>query len=273
MKKLLVSLLFAPLFAFAQNTSEAPAKAVAVDSVEGTRIEYDILRRVDGQNIKIMVVTDGGGGGGQEPEVQMPSTVNMNQIVGISAKGAVLGEPAMPMPKWAGNGAEGPDMERIIIKPVQESFLMDFAKRQWVQVMRSEHDPEKKTYCTLKDFSTPKDWKEGKKTKKIAGYECKKHTCTLEDLEYTVWVSTELEGSFSPKPELFPPGKGVVLAFESDDLSYTAKNISLNVKVPAPSNTPADAVTLTPAEMNAKRMEFVQKAMPGGGGVRMIRRN
>ncbi len=272
MKKLLVSLLFAPFFAFAQTTPNAPAKTVAVDSVEGTRIEYDILRRIDGQNIRMVVVTDGGaGGGGQEPEVQMPSTVNMSQTVGISAKGAVLSEPAMPMPKWAGSGSEGADMERIIVKPVQESFNMDFGKRQLAQVMSSEHDPEKKTYCTIKDFSTPKDWKEGKKTKKIAGYECKKHTCTLEDLEYTVWVTTELDGSFSPKSDLFPPSKGVVLAFESDDLSYMAKTVTLKVNVPAPTTVPADAVTLTPDEMKAKRREFAQKAMPGG--MRMIRRN
>ena len=272
MKKLLVSLLFAPLFSFAQTSPTTPAKPVAVDSVEGMRIEYDILRRVDGQNIRMVVVTDGGGGGGgHEPEVQMPSTINMSQIVGISAKGAVLSEPAMPMPKWAGSGPEAPDMERFIVKPVQESFNMDFGKRQLAQVMTSEHDPEKKTYCTIKDFSTPKDWKVGKKTKKIAGYECKKHTSTLEDLEYTVWVTTELEGSFSPKSDLFPPNKGVVLALESDDLSYTAKTVALKVKVAAPASTAADCVPLTPAEMKAKRMEFAQKSMPDG--MRMIRRN
>ena len=152
--------LFATL-ASAQNT-DPKLMPPALDSTDGYRINYEITRRVDGQNIKIMVVTDGGNGGGGEPE--MPSTITLNQSVGIFSTGASLGDPQMPMPKgtpgWDGKDDDG--AERVIIKPTQETFGMDFEKRQFTRAMHSKHDPEKKTYYYNEALSTPKDWKESK---------------------------------------------------------------------------------------------------------------
>lgn len=263
--------LFLWTFAAAQTTTPA-AKPAAVDSTDGFSIQYDITRRVDGQNIRIVIVTDGPQGEGNEP--QMPSTILMTQTAGVSPLGAVLSEPQMPMPKgmpgW--ENKEGGDVDRIIVRPVQETFGVNFEKREFLRTMRSEHDAEHKVYYHAEPLVTPKDWKEGKKTKKIAGFECQKATCTVEDVEYTVWYTTALPGTFSPMAKIFPPAAGVVLALESDDQAYLATNVAQQVKVAKPAALPADAVLLTPDEMKAKRRAFAEKAMPQGGNIR-IRRN
>jgi GLPGLI family protein len=250
--------------ATAQNTDSKPLP-IKLDSTDGYRINYEITRRVDGQNIKMVVVTDGNAGGA-EPD--LPATITLNQTVGIFATGASLGEPQMPMPK----GMDDDGAERVIIRPVQETMGMDFEKREFTRSMRSSFDPEKKSYYFTEPLTTPKDWKEAKKTKKIAGFECKKATCTFEEAEYTVWYTTELPGTFSPLSNVFPPNGGVVLGLESDDQAYITLSIDQQVRVAKPANITEDAIKLTPAEMKAKRREFTQKAMSEGGNIR-IRRN
>lgn len=240
---------------------------IKTDSTNGIRIQYDITRRVDGQNIKIVMI---GGNGEQGGAPEIPPTITIGQAAGLSEAGAMMGEPQMPMPKLP-PGMEGkpggPTPERIIVRPTQEQAFIDMKKRQFVRLMRSKYDPENKTYYTAEALTTPKDWKEGKKTKTIAGVNCQKATCTVGDLEYTVWFTTELPGNFSPKANIYPPA-GVVLGLESDEESYMATAVNRDTKVAKPATLPADAVSLTADEMKAKRREFAQKAMPAGGMMR-----
>lgn len=265
---------------FAQTTPSVPP--VKVDSTTGFSIHYDILRRVDGQNVRIVVVTAGNG-----PEdnaaPETPSTISQDQTAYVSATGAVLTEPKMPMPKmWMEKKKEDTQKEEkedgdvkeehIIVRPVQETFSMNFTQGTLVRSMTSEHDPEHKTYYTTEPLTTPKDWKTGKKTKKIAGFECVKATCTLDGLDYTLWYTTDLPGTFCPLSKLWPGTPGVVLALESDDQSFTATEIKNPVRVAQPVQVQAEAVPLTPEEMKAKRRSFIEKAMPGGANIR-IRKN
>lgn len=150
---------------------------------------------------------------------------------------------------------------------------MDFDRGVLMRSMTSTHDPEHKTYYTTEKLSVPQDWKTGKKTKKVAGYECTKATCTLEGLEYTIWYTTALPGTFSPLSKLWPGTPGVILALESDDQSFTATEVLHPVRVASPVLPATDAVSLTPEEMKAKRRAFIEKAMEGEGPVRVIRRN
>jgi hypothetical protein len=238
--------------------AQTPAKQMPVptpaDSTDGVLIQYDITRKVDGQNIRVVVVTEGSNG---------------SEGAGISATGVDLTEPQMPMPKMPDNG--GPGMERIIVKPVKETFSMDFSQRTMTRAMTSEHDPEHKTYVNTVPLTTPTDWKADKKTKKVAGYDCKRATCTVDEEEFTVWYTTDLPGTFSPLSKVFPPSAGVVLALESDEQAFAATTVQTAVKVAKPASVPADAIALTPDEMKAKRREFVQKAFPQGGAIQMRR--
>ncbi len=261
------------LFAFVAGLAFCHAAfaqtATPTDSVAGFSIDYDIVRKVDGQNIRIVIAGDAPGG--NEGAMQMPSTITLKQTAGISTAGAFLSEPQMPMPKLPPGAPEGADVQRVIIRPVKETFGMDFEKRTMTRLMTSEHDPEHKTYANTTPLTTPTDWKADKKTKKIAGYTCNRATCTTAEEEFTVWYTTELPGAFSPFLKVFPPERGVVLGLESDEQSFTATAVRTSVKVPAPAVLPADAVILTPDELKAKRREFVQKAMPQGGSFQMRR--
>jgi hypothetical protein len=263
------SILFALLGLSTFVSAQQPIKTdtTASDSIKGIVIQYDITRRVDGQNIKIVII---GGSGDQGGGPEAPPTITIGQSASLSELGAMMGEPQMPMPKLppgVDEEQEGVQIERMIIRPTEEQSFMDMKKRQFVRVMSSKFDPEHKTYYSTEALTTPKDWKESKKTKKIAGITCKKATCTIDNLEYTVWFTTELPGTFSPKAHIFPTA-GVVLGIESDEESYEATAVTRDVMVVKPATVPANAELMTPDAMMAKRREFAQKAAPPGGMMR-----
>ncbi|HEY9258631.1 hypothetical protein, partial [Chitinophaga sp.] len=68
---------------------------------------------------------------------------------------------------------------------------VDLANKKYEQVFTTFGD-DKKTYYTEEDFILTANTKSSDKTKKIAGYNCKKATIQLKDDTYTVWYTTEL---------------------------------------------------------------------------------
>ncbi|WP_041258370.1 hypothetical protein [Fibrella aestuarina] len=122
--------------------------------------------------------------------------------------------------------------------PFEETQYTDLATGKTVQIMTITADSlHKESYRSETPVTRPADWQVTSKTKKLLGYTCQKITCTIKEQPCAVWVTTELPYTFSPAPQ-FTPDKGVVLAIESDDLTYRATRLNAG---------PVDAATLLPS--------------------------
>jgi GLPGLI family protein len=130
----------------------------------------------------------------------------------------------------------------------------DLTGKKYLQTF-TQPDDTTKTYYVEEDYAAPKDVKLADKTKKIAGYNCKKATVTLRDETYTVWYTQDLPFSYSPINGLLPEASGVVLAAESDRRSFTAKKVDLKPVAATDVSLPANAEKVT----QDQRREMMQK--------------
>lgn len=134
---------------------------------------------------------------------------------------------------------------------------VDLSGRKYLQVF-SKPDDSTKTYYAEEAYAPAKDAKLGDKTKKIAGYNCKKATVTVRNEEYTVWYTQDLPFSYSPVNGLLPDGNGVVLSAESSRRSFTATKVDFK---PVTTNVslPANAEKVTEDQLRDMRREAMQK--------------
>lgn len=135
---------------------------------------------------------------------------------------------------------------------------VDLANKKYIQLFTKPSDSTK-TYFAEEDYSAPKDVKLSDKTKKIAGYTCKKASVTLGDELYTVWYTQELPFSYSPINGLLPEEKGVVLAAEGSTRSFTAKKVNLKPVEQSKTALPANAEKVSEEELHKIRREEMQK--------------
>jgi len=138
------------------------------------------------------------------------------------------------------------------------SGYVDLTGKKYLQTF-SKPDDSTKTFYSEEDFAAPKDAKLTDKTKKIAGYTCKKATVTLRDETYTVWYTQELPFSYSPINGLLPEDNGVVLAAESDRRSFTAKKVDLKAVAATDISLPANAQKVSEQELRDMRRDAMQK--------------
>lgn len=135
---------------------------------------------------------------------------------------------------------------------------VDLANKKYEQVFSTFGD-DKKTYYTEEDFIITANTKSSDKTKKIAGYNCKKATIQLKDDTYTVWYTTELPFSFSPLNGLLPENNAVVLSAEGSNRSFVAKNVTLKAITDADLSLPAGAEKVTQDQMREIRKQEMDK--------------
>jgi hypothetical protein len=155
--------------------------------------------------------------------------------------------------------ARGPRRGRMgMIGRGNNAQFVDLANKMYEQVFTTFGD-DKKTYYTEEDFIISADAKPTGKTKKIAGYNCKKATIPLKDDTYTVWYTTELPFSFSPLNGLLPESKAVVLSAEGSKRSFTAKNVSLKPVADAELSIPAGAEKVSQEQMRDIRRTEMEK--------------
>lgn len=136
--------------------------------------------------------------------------------------------------------------------------LVDLKNKKYETLFSTSGD-EKKTYLSEEDYVIAPNAERSDKTKKIAGYTCKKATVKLKDETYTVWYTTELPFSYSPINGLLPDSNAVVLSAESSSRSFTAKKISLKPVTDTDLSVPADAQKVTPEEMRDIRRAEMEK--------------
>jgi hypothetical protein len=135
---------------------------------------------------------------------------------------------------------------------------VDLTGKKYIQVF-TKPDDSTKTYYAEEDFAVPKDVKLTDKTKKVAGYTCKKATVTLRDETYTVWYTQELPFSYSPINGLLPEGNGVVLSAESDKRSFSAKKVDLKPVAATDLALPANAEKVSEDQLRDMRRDAMQK--------------
>ncbi len=163
-------------------------------------------------------------------------------------------------------GGNRQGMNRQFRRPFEMATYVDGVNRRLTKVMTVRKDSlTTDVYRTESPMAAqPDGWKDNDKTKKIAGFTCRKATCTLKDVPYTIWYTTELPFTYSPQPELTPT-KGVVLQIESDDSSYKATQFDTKPVAEADITPPAGAKVVTEAELEAIRKkaaaDFRQRMM------------
>ncbi|SFD33725.1 GLPGLI family protein [Chitinophaga sp. CF118] len=135
---------------------------------------------------------------------------------------------------------------------------VDLTTKKYIQVF-TKPDDSTKTFFAEEDFAAPKDVKLTDKTKKVAGYTCKKATVTLRDETYTVWYTQELPFSYSPINGLLPEGNGVVLSAESDRRSFSAKKVDLKPVAATDIALPANAEKVSEEQLREMRRDAMQK--------------
>ncbi|SEW10819.1 GLPGLI family protein [Chitinophaga sp. YR573] len=135
---------------------------------------------------------------------------------------------------------------------------VDLSGKKYIQVV-TKADDSTKSFYTEEDFAAPKDVKLTDKTKKVAGYNCKKATVTLRDETYTVWYTQELPFSYSPINGLLPEANGVVLSAESDRRSFSAKKVDLKPVAVTETAIPANAEKISQDQFRDMRREQMQK--------------
>jgi hypothetical protein len=159
-----------------------------------------------------------------------------------------------------------PTRARQLRRPVENQTYLDGLNRQRIEVMTVRKDS-----ATTDMYRTdvplpapPAEWKDTDKTRKIAGFTCRKATCTLKAVTYTVWYTTDLPFTYSPQAEL-TPAAGVVLQIESDESSYKATRFDAQPVAVADVTPPAGAKPVTPAELDEIRKkataEFRQRML------------
>ncbi|SEW11970.1 GLPGLI family protein [Chitinophaga arvensicola] len=135
---------------------------------------------------------------------------------------------------------------------------VDLTNKKYEQVFSTFGD-DKKTYYTEEDFIFTANNKSSDKTKKIAGYTCKKATIQLKENTYTVWYTTDLPFSFSPVNGLLPDSNAVVLSAEGSKRAFTAKSVSLKPVTDADLSIPAGAEKVTQEKWREIRKDEMEK--------------
>lgn len=134
---------------------------------------------------------------------------------------------------------------------------VDLSGKKYLQVFTTPDDSTK-TFYAEEAYAPAKDAKLSDKTKKIAGYNCKKATVTVRNEEYTVWYTQDLPFSYSPINGLLPDGNGVVLSAEGSRRSFTATKVDFK-PVTTDISLPANAEKVTEDQLRDMRREAMQK--------------
>ena len=239
-KKILLSALFLwQASVFAQN----PFKGV---------LEYEVTVRINRDNLPAEASNN--------PNI--PDAFNFNQKLHVNG-GQAKQEVIFSFPTRGGNN---PQQQRNnnFRRFMPETFL-NFSEKKIYTVSNVPRDTVNfDKYVVEKSYAFTPDLKlDNKKTKKIAGYNCKKATLKTKDDEFTIWYTTELGFTYSPlalgseamgrmwgmgrrggnqqQGAQFPPiviENAVIVSIEGSEIGYDLKKVSTEnveadfVKVP-----------------------------------------
>ncbi|WP_041616789.1 GLPGLI family protein [Spirosoma linguale] len=243
------------------------------------KITYEGMRQIDRSQMRMVIngqeVRPGSPGAPDAPE-GMPDVISFTQklvFAGTMAKEERDRPQNMMMRRTMGDGPsdgsggnrEGRPRTMRMTPPFEQQTYLDLANRQRIDVLMVKKDTVvTDTYRSEKPMPAATDWTTADKTKKIAGYTCRKAMATRRKETYTIWYTTDLPFTYSPVADLTPP-KGVVLQIESDTESYKATGVSMEAIAEASVQPPKGAKTVSSEEMEEIRRkgmaDFRQRMM------------
>ncbi|WP_147323443.1 GLPGLI family protein [Chitinophaga silvatica] len=230
-------------------------------------ITYEVTARMDPERMR------GFNRGGNDDNNSVPDVVTFNQTFTFNDN---VGKITTERPDFGGQrrqqrpdgdtsrrrgpggpGGPGGQGGRMMMGPGGNAQYVDLANKKYEQVFSTFGD-DKKVFYTEEDYIYTANSKSSDKTKKIAGYTCKRATIQLKDDTYTVWYTTDLPFSFSPVNGLLPENNAVVLAAESSRRAFTAKSVDLK-PVTEDLSIPAGAEKISQEKMREIRREQMEK--------------
>ncbi|MBO9152925.1 GLPGLI family protein [Chitinophaga sp. GCM10012297] len=250
-------------------------------------IEYEVTARMDLSQARIVTVTSDGRRTEGAPEGGMPDMPNLittKQTLTFSGGKGKLeteggGGPRMMMMSsrggnvvQRGNTVMVPDgapsagfapgrplAGNALRPPVSNMTYIDLQNRKYLTVTEERKDSVlENTWYSEEDYKAAAELKTSGKTKKIAGYSCRRATVTVGDEQFVLWYTTEIPVTFSPVNGVLPE-QGVVLSIESSKRSYVAKKVELKPVPETAVSLPATAKKLTAEELKEKRRAIMEK--------------
>lgn len=235
------------------------------------KISYEVMQKIDFSQIKMVINGQEVRSDGADAPAGMPETRSFvqhfifsgthgkeeqdrNSGGGIMVRQVIQDGGGGPGP--GPGGPEGRGNRNFNGRPFERAVYYDLAAQKTVEVLAIKKDSVTRFYQTEIPQKRVTGWQETDKTKKIAGYLCKKATVPFKNMSYTVWYTTELPFTYSPISSLTPE-KGVVLQIESDNEAFKATKITAQDVKESDVMLPQTAQVVTPEELNTIR----QKAM------------
>ncbi|RCR70887.1 GLPGLI family protein [Larkinella punicea] len=238
------------------------------------KISYEVMQKIDFSQMRMVINGQEVRPDGADAPAGMPETRSFvqhfifsgthgkeeqdrNSGGGIMVRQVIQDGGGGPGPGPGGpGGPEGRGNRNFNGRPFERTVYFDLASQKTVEVLAIKKDSVTSHYQTEIPQKRVTGWQETDKTKKIAGYLCKKATVPFKNMSYTVWYTTELPFTYSPISSLTPE-KGVVLLIESDNEAFKATKIAAQDVKESDVMPPQTARVVTPEELNTIR----QKAM------------
>ncbi|MGM9508362.1 GLPGLI family protein [Larkinella sp. GY13] len=238
------------------------------------KISYEVMQKVDLSQMRVIINGQEVRPDGADAPAGMPETRSFvqhfifsgthgkeeqdrNSGGGIMVRQVIQDGGGGPGPGPGGpGGPEGRENRNFNGRPFERAVYYDLAAQKTVEVLAIKKDSVTSHYQTEIPQKRVTGWQETDKTKKIAGYLCRKATVPFKNMSYTVWYTTELPFTYSPISSLTPE-KGVVLQIESDNEAFKATKIAAQDVKESDVMPPQTAQVVTLEELNTIR----QKAM------------
>lgn len=251
-------------------------------------IEYEVTSRIEPGQMRVVTYSSGGGRteGAPESMPDLPNLVTSKQTLtfsggkgklemeggggprmmmmggpmgGVSARGTTVSDAGRGNAVFAPAQGGRPPAAGALRSPVTNTTYIDLSNRKYLSVTEERKDSVvENIWYSEEDYKATPNFKTSGKTKKIAGYSCKRATVNQGDEQFVLWYTTEIPVTFSPVNGVLPE-QGVVLSIESSKRSYVAKKVELKPIPESEVSLPATAQKLTADELKEKRRSIMEK--------------
>jgi hypothetical protein len=203
----------------------APVKAQT--AATSGRIQYEISRRVDPSQMRVMVNGQEVRPGSPDFPADIPDVRTSGMTMSFADGYGKEQREGGGMIRTVVGGPNMAPQTTALTPPFEEAVYVNLNDRAYSSVLTVKTGDQTTVYQAVAPFVKPAEgWQETNQTKKIAGYTCRKATVPFRKQTYTVWYTTELPFTYSPVKELMPE-KGVVLAIESPNEQFRTAKVDL----------------------------------------------
>jgi hypothetical protein len=232
-------------------------------------ITYEGMRKLDPSQIKVVVNGDVVQAGSPDAPSDLPDVITFSQklVFGKTMAKEVRDTPGPVIRRFVGTPDNAGAGEPLKIEPpFTENTSLDLTNKKYLRTLEIKKNGQAQRYQTQEMYQKAAGWQDAAKTKKIAGYTCKKATATWKGETYTLWYTTDFDFTYSPINGLVPD-KGVVLEIEGSGESFRATKVEAKVHPESEFQSTADAQMMTSAQFEDLRSkaqaDFRQKMMSG----------